>query len=238
MIQAVAFDIDGTLMDHPSAERAALAGFYNSVAEIINCPSEEEFASIWHAETERFVQLSLEGKLTFQQQRTQRVQSTFDRWGQQPSAEEAANIFKRYLALYEQYWSLYDDVLPCLRSVSHYPLGVISNWDGEQQREKLNRLGIHSFFSSVVFSGDIGIAKPNREIFERSAQELQVSPDKLLFVGDNLEVDAMGATNAGLHGVWLNRNEQHQAPEGVITVTRLTEVPGIIEDMNRQEKAP
>ena len=119
--------------------------------------------------------------------------------------QEVSDIFARYLALYEDSWSLYPDVLPCLEALSAYPLGVITNGDGNQQRQKLQRTGIAEYFTSVVISGDIGVAKPQREIFDRSAQELGLSPSELLFIGDNPHADVLGAIQAGWQCIWLNR---------------------------------
>jgi len=113
--------------------------------------------------------------------------------------------FRKHLAGYERNWRLYDDVLPCLHSLRNYSLGIVSNGDSKQQRQKLDCTGIAAFFTSVVISGDVGVAKPAPAVFERCITELGFSPNKVVYVGDCLETDCAGASGAGLHGVWLNR---------------------------------
>jgi HAD superfamily hydrolase (TIGR01509 family) len=125
--------------------------------------------------------------------------------GESVSDEAAMGIFGTYLAAYEQSWKLYDDVLPCLESLSGYRLAVISNGDSDQQRRKLEQTGIAPYFSSVVISGDLGVSKPHPDIFRQSLQALGLLPQEAVYVGDRLEVDALGAEGAGMHGVWLVR---------------------------------
>jgi putative hydrolase of the HAD superfamily len=232
MIKAVVFDIDGTLVDHDKAQRAALTRLYNLAAEkLAKRPPLEEFASVWHTETERYIDMYLVGQLTYREQRIQRVGSIFARWGHTLSEAQAWEVFTGYLTWYEGEWSLFEDALPCLRALGQYRLGVISNGDSKQQRRKLQETGIDSFFASVVVSGDDRIAKPDRGIFQRSSQELETQPSQMVYVGDRLEHDAIGACNAGLNGVWLDRNNSEAQCGNVAKIASLMELPGIIEGL-------
>lgn len=232
MIRAVVFDIDGTLIDHIGAERAAVRSLFGSLRRLIPCPSVEEFAQVWHAEAERHMRLHLAGELTFAEQRVKRVQSVFARWGRVVSDEEAMRVFGEYLRWYEENWRLYEDVLPCLRSLNDYRLGIVSNGDGEQQRNKLRCTGIASFFSSTVISGDTGVAKPKAAIFERSLHDLALSAEEAVYVGDCLELDPIGASQAGLRGVWLDRSGvSRNVNPSVITIASLEELPDVVGGM-------
>ena len=239
MIRGIVFDLDGTLLDHDAAELAALSKLYPTLLagenEPQRWPAFPDFAAAWHDSAERGWQRYVEGELDFAAQRTWRVQQVLamqqDSEPDSPplTEQEVSDIFARYLALYEDSWSLYPDVLPCLEALSAYPLGMITNGDGKQQRQKLQRTGIAEYFTSVVISGDIGVAKPEREIFDRSAQELGISPRELLFIGDNPQADVLGAIQAGWQCIWLNRTGSEQTVAAA-TVTELTEVPNLIAD--------
>lgn len=66
-------------------------------------------------------------------------------------------------------------------------------------------------------------------IFRESAKELNLSLEELLYVGDQLEIDALGATNAGMHGVLINRTNQIHESSDIRTISELTELPQIIQ---------
>lgn len=232
MVRGILFDIDGTLLDHVSAERAAVQSLYSSIREWPQRPSAEEFVEVWHGEAERHMALYLAGELTFVEQRVRRVQSVFATWGREVSNEEAIRIFGEYHRAYQRNWRLYEDVLPCLHSLKDYVLGVVSNGDSEQQRRKLRDTGIASFFKSVVISADVGVPKPNAAIFQRSLRDLGLFPTEAAFVGDSLETDAIGASRAGLHGVWLNRlGVSRDVGFPVVVIASLQELPGVVGSM-------
>lgn len=84
-------------------------------------------------------------------------------------------------------------------------LGIITNGFIQIQEARLNNTGLKEYFSLVVVSELVGVAKPSAMIFE-SAFEQMGRPDKarILMVGDNLASDILGANNAGIDGCWLN----------------------------------
>jgi putative hydrolase of the HAD superfamily len=104
---------------------------------------------------------------------------------------------------------------------------LITNGDGPQQRAKLARLGIGELFSWVIISMEVGLAKPEREIFELAAKEAGVAANRCMYVGDRLDTDAQAADKAGMRGVWLNRVDDARG-QGVITIHSLSELPKII----------
>jgi putative hydrolase of the HAD superfamily len=231
-IRAVVFDVDGTLVDHLGAQRAGLEKLYAMLKEAQRV-SVDEFVAIWQREADRYWELYQRGKITFIQQRLLRVKAVFDSLGEWATDERAMIVFRMYLTEYEGSWKLYDDVLPCLDSLGEYRLAVISNGDSGQQRRKLERTGIASRFDSIVISGDLGVYKPDPEIFERSLQELGVSAGEAIYVGDYLEWDALGAREVGMWSIWLAREGYEDAPETlpVPTIESLLQVKGIVAAM-------
>lgn len=229
MIKGIAFDIDGTLLDHRQAQERALGSLYSIVKNKIPHSNLKEFFSTWKARTEQYINEYLAGRISFKQQRILRVQSVFLKWGCQLSSQEAWDIFKEYLIKYEHNWTLYEDVLPCLNMLKNLPLGVISNGNGKQQRKKLVQTGIDSFFRSIIISGEVDFSKPKPEIFKMSAKELGLSLDEILYVGDHLETDVLGALNAGMQGVWIKRTNQNHGSFNIITISSLSEIASVVE---------
>jgi putative hydrolase of the HAD superfamily len=113
--------------------------------------------------------------------------------------------------------------LETLRSAGK-KLGVISNGQTTWQMTKLEGLGLVSCFDTVLISESEGIRKPDPRIFHRAVERLGVAPDEAMFVGDQPQVDAEGAHNAGLIGVWVRKPYWTLNIEDVLVVDRLSEI--------------
>jgi putative hydrolase of the HAD superfamily len=104
-------------------------------------------------------------------------------------------------------WRVYDDVGLALERCRARGLkvGVISNWD-ERLRPLLGQMGLAPYFDTVLVSREVGHHKPERQIFERAVESLQVPPAHILHVGDSVAEDLEGAAKAGFHSVLLDRS--------------------------------
>jgi putative hydrolase of the HAD superfamily len=115
--------------------------------------------------------------------------------------------------------------------LKNFPLGVISDGDGEKKRRKLAFTEIDSFFKSIIISGEVGLRKPHPGIFKKSAKEFNLPLDEILYVGDQLEIDTLGALNVGMHGVLINRTNHIHEKTDIRIISKLTELPQIIEKL-------
>ena len=110
---------------------------------------------------------------------------------------------------WEHQWEdmrVFDDVTQVLDSLRRrYPLALITNGASDLQREKLRRLGIEPYFSAVLISGEAGCCKPDAAVFHLAAENLGVRPEDAWHIGDSPANDVVGAAEAGLTAVWLNR---------------------------------
>lgn len=71
-------------------------------------------------------------------------------------------------------------------------VGLISNTgvsSGRHLRQVFEAAGILDRFDSLVFSDELGVAKPHREVFDRAAAELGVDATSAVFVGDTPRFD-------------------------------------------------
>ena len=92
------------------------------------------------------------------------------------------------------------------------PMYVLSNsgFRAEALMEILDRFGTGRYFKKLWSSADFGRIKPEREFFElaiRTALEDNPAEDRndIFFIGDMYETDVVGAANAGIKSVWLNK---------------------------------
>jgi putative hydrolase of the HAD superfamily len=231
----VLFDLDDTLLDGGAAWTEGLARLLR------RCPGLDPAAAMkaWDVACEEHYPRYLSGELTFGEQRVARIRSwaTLTGTGVPPGAE--LEWFAVYRAGYEAGWTAFADVAPCLDALPQgMKLGLITNGDSVQQRDKLKALGLANTFDAVVASADIGIAKPDPRIFRHAAGQLGVAPERCVYVGDRHDSDARAAAAAGMTGVWLNRAGL-PAPDGeVAEISSLVELPLLLTAKNSTPLSP
>lgn len=91
----------------------------------------------------------------------------------------------------------------------HYKLYVASNGILEMQHARLQVAGIRHFFTDLFVSDDIGAEKPAEAFFEEALRRSYLSPHEVLFIGDSLQADMVGALRGGIDRCWYN---SHAAP--------------------------
>ncbi|MBD3186093.1 TIGR02253 family HAD-type hydrolase [Candidatus Bathyarchaeota archaeon] len=107
---------------------------------------------------------------------------------------------------------LYPDVFRFLQNLRHMTsceLGLITDGLPIKQYEKVIRLGLDTFFERVVISDEIGIRKPNPELFTHSLSLLDIEPGKALYVGDNYANDMIPAKSVGMKTCFVHRGGKH-----------------------------
>jgi len=101
---------------------------------------------------------------------------------------------------------VYDDVRPTLEYFGRsHRLGLLTNGAPDLQREKIEGAGIARYFDDIVISGDVGVGKPNRRIYEIMLSRLKARPDQAVMIGNSLSSDVAGPQGVGIKSIWLNR---------------------------------
>ncbi|MFG2210457.1 HAD family hydrolase [Streptomyces sp. NPDC048638] len=76
----------------------------------------------------------------------------------------------------------------------------------------LSDLGLLDCFDDVLFSGDLGVAKPRPEVFAAVAERAESPLDRVIHVGDDQLTDIDGAQGAGCHAVHYNPHRRPARP--------------------------
>lgn len=202
----IILDIDDTLINHSGAEMVAAQKFGMKLKKTIPQYNEATFNSKWHEITEYNIQTFLKGEISFQEQRRRRIRSVFN--DQNITNEQADDIFNIYLKFYEDSWTLFPDVIPFLQSFKNHGYGILSDGSQNQQEMKLEKTGIRAFFKFVVTAEQMKMSKPDPMFFMKACELGNTTPSETFYIGDNIKKDALGAFNAGLNGVWLNRSKK------------------------------
>lgn len=139
---------------------------------------------------------------------------------------------------------IYDDVRPALLLLKRqgYRLGLVSNtpWGSppELWRLDLARQNLLDSFDCSVFCGDVGWRKPHAAPFLRACELLSLQPGQCLFVGDHPQWDCHGAQLAGLQAVWLQRQQLADPDETRWRVVRsLNELADVLRETDRAQAA-
>jgi putative hydrolase of the HAD superfamily len=97
----------------------------------------------------------------------------------------------------------YPDAVDALaRIAARVPVAALTNGNAD-----LARIGLDHHFAFQLGSREHGAAKPAASIFHAACERLGVAPAQVLHVGDHIEMDVVGAMQAGLRGCWINRVE-------------------------------
>ncbi|HEY1689493.1 MAG TPA: HAD family hydrolase [Solirubrobacteraceae bacterium] len=230
MLQAVLFDLDGTLMDHDAARAVGIETHLSGLLPGLEGDELARLGEEWQRLEALHYDEYARGECTYVEQRHRRVQGMHAVLGREPAEELSADAwFGGYLRHYRAAWRAFDDVLPTLAALAQaHPsvrFGVVTNGEGEPQRAKLAAIGLGERFRVVVASGEEGVAKPLAEIFARACERLGVEREQVAHVGDRLDLDAEGAAAAGLHGIWLDRLGHEPGPAHVTRISTLHELP-------------
>ncbi len=118
----------------------------------------------------------------------------------------------------------YEDAIPCVSELAtRYPLISLSNGNAQ-----LHLVGLDNIFKTAVSAKTVGVAKPDKLIFQAAADAAGVAMHEMLHVGDDAAADVVGALDAGMQAVWLNRqgklwpHEQHQPTLEIASLAELT----------------
>jgi putative hydrolase of the HAD superfamily len=90
----------------------------------------------------------------------------------------------------------------------------------EVHRRLLDDLGLSVYFADMLFSGELGIAKPHPDVFAAIAARAQCPPERVWHVGDDRRTDVSGALTAGCRAVHY-RPDGEAAREAVPVITQL-----------------
>jgi len=99
------------------------------------------------------------------------------------------------------------EILQYLRG-KNYELHLITNGFEKTQHNKLKHSGLDIFFKEVITSEGSNSLKPNKEIFDFALEKTKAAKDESIMIGDSIEVDIIGAMNAGIdqiYGAFIKR---------------------------------
>ncbi len=109
-----------------------------------------------------------------------------------------------YSRMQESLWRLFDGIPKAFEILQENGISmtVITNGKADIQKSKLNRFDINKYFEHVIIDSEVGVSKPNTEIYQIALNKLYLSPEEVCMTGDNLIWDVKAPQELGIFSVW------------------------------------
>jgi putative hydrolase of the HAD superfamily len=192
-IKAVLFDLDNTLIDFTRMKSESVRAAARAMARAgLRVPPEKIEGMLW----------------TLYQEHGIEYQKVFQKLLRATIGRIDYRILSAGIIAYRSAKQEHLHAFPRTQSVLKelqkrgYKLGVVSNAPRMQAWTRLTQAGLADFFQSVTAFEDVRVKKPHYIPFHAAARKLALTPDKILFVGDSLQRDVIGAKKAGMRAAW------------------------------------
>ena len=208
MIKAILFDVDDTLYDLAAPFREACSIMFHD--EPVTDVEGAFIASRKYSD--RVFELSQKGEMSMEDMYAYRFENAFRDFGKiidRKTAPEFQEIYGQRQKRIKMTQTI-EELLNELKG--NISLGVITNGPAEHQWNKVHALDLERWIptENIFVSGDLGMLKPHRDIFEYAERKMNIRSEELCFVGDSFENDIEGAKGAQWQAVWFNRRNHVQ----------------------------
>ena len=223
------FDLDRTLWDFDAAAEVAFERIYEKYhLKSLGIPSAHEFHEVYHPLNEQLWVLYREDKITKDYLNRTRFMQPLAHYGIHDTAladhlsEDYVYWSPRIVRLVPGTMELLDYLKP------KYHLHLITNGFQEVQHTKLSGSGLEPYFETLTVSEEVGVKKPNPEIFLYALRKANASHAESLMIGDEMAVDIDGARAAGIDTILFNPKGETIEGERTFEVKSLKEIMGIL----------
>lgn len=203
------FDLDRTLWDFDAAAEVAFEKIYEQYhLKDLGIPSAHEFHEVYHPLNEELWELYRADQITKEELNRTRFMKPLEHYGIHDEAladhlsEDYVYWSPRIVRLVPGTMELLDYLKP------KYHLHLITNGFEEVQHTKLSGSGLEPYFETLTVSEEVGVKKPNPEIFHYALKKAGATPEESLMIGDEMAVDIDGARAAGMDQLLFNASGQ------------------------------
>lgn len=227
--QHLFFDLDHTLWDFDANAKLTLAEMYHVLdLEKRGVNDFEKFYTKYLEHNERLWERYRNGIIKVDELRWKRMWHTLldFKIGDEELARDMGTHFLDKLPTRNLLFPYTKEILQYL-SNKGYKLHMITNGFEHTQHCKLANCGISAFFLEVITSEGSNSIKPKKEIFEYALYKTGARVEQSIMIGDSIEVDIIGAMNAGMDQVYVNHTNAVPEVKPTYTVYSLRELEGI-----------
>jgi putative hydrolase of the HAD superfamily len=228
-IRHIFFDLDNTIWDFEKSSMATLSELYTKYAlATLGVPSFDAFVAAYKHRNELLWEEYRMGTVDKETLRNKRFALTFWDMGLDPDTAPTG-MADDYVLLGPRRSHLFPHAHETLSYLqSKYTLHIITNGFAEAQTVKMETSDLNRYFSEVIISEHTGYKKPDIRIFRHSMEKAGATESECVMIGDGLEVDVLGAQQAGWRAIYFN---PHQLPHDARPdheIRQLDELLGIL----------
>ncbi len=124
-------------------------------------------------------------------------------------AEMFRGLSRFRLQLYPEVKNVLDELF------QRFKLAALSDAQSAWALWEMRAVGIDAYFHPIIVSGDLGFRKPDKRIFKAALSVLDLRPENVIFVGNDMYRDIYGAKQLGIKTVFFSSNQGRKTAEGV-----------------------
>ena len=159
----------------------------------------------------------LDGAVSLAANRLERFRRMFVHWGVAMPVAEVERAMQRYRRAYEAHRRAVPGVVALLAHLQpRLRIGVVTNGLVAAQREKIVACQLAGFIDFLLTSEEAQVKKPDPRLFLLALEKAQTRREDAVVVGDSWTFDVLGAHQAGIRSIWLNRG-QEPCPDPTLT---------------------
>ena len=229
MLRGILFDLDDTLADSSGVDETIWEHVIEAIVEHVPDVDRAELRDRYLDVLEEHYAPLAVGRIDFLTFRRNRLAAALEPWG-----DVSDELFERYMrekGRIADEMRPFPDAIATVRALRAQGIrvGVLTNGPSDFQRRKLEVSGLGPELDAIAISGELGVAKPEREAFELALALLGTTSAETAMVGDSLENDVAGALAAGFAAVvWMPRRQSGDLPPGAHLAREIAEVPRLL----------
>ena len=222
--KVIFFDLDNTLFDHKRAERTALVELMKSHPEIFAETSEAQFLNVYDKYNRMLWKEMAAGKISAHELKLRRFALSLRET--RCSADRAGELSEGYMESYSQLGFTFPNAYETLTYLKdRYQLAILSNGFPAVQEQKLRNTKLGTFFSHKLYSADLGVMKPDPQIFYKAMKRADVPAEEAAYVGDSYEDDIESSKKVGWKTIHFSPTAQfHNNGVADLEITGLSEL--------------
>jgi len=220
MIEHIFVDLDGTVWDLTSDSKKILRQIYSEISKDYKLPDFELFYFNYNKINLDLWEEYKKNKINRAMLEAKRFKDTFNNIG--VFYDNIIRFFEtEYLLRLHNNTTLFEGAFDVIKTLSkYYKIHVISNGFKEVQYKKMKDTGLSDLFTNIFISEEVGIMKPELEMFYYAMKTSGTNVENSYMIGDDIQTDLLPAKIIGIKQIFFNPFHKKNEHDFTLTVDK------------------